>query len=103
MSHFDFPFSFVAGGAVSKVNPNSAGLNPAWRKAIGQVSASINWNEGTSTADINSLRKIAALNLELLDSISVDHAAYFNEVCHRCTCYRQFYATLTTNPIGIPI
>jgi hypothetical protein len=87
MSHFDVSFSFVAGGAVSKVNPDSAGLNPAWRKTIGQVSASINWNEGTSTAGINSLRKIAASNLELLDTISIDHAAYYNEVRRRWTFY----------------
>ena len=85
MSHFDLPFSFVAGGAVSKVPPHSAGLNPAWRKTIGQLVTGINWNDGASTADINSLRKIAASNLELLDTISVDHATYYNEVRRCCT------------------
>ncbi|KAM6495228.1 Glycosyl hydrolase family 61 domain containing protein [Amanita muscaria] len=28
---------FVAGGAVSKVDPDSSGLNPAWRKAVALV------------------------------------------------------------------
>lgn len=85
MSYFNVPFSFVAGGAVSKVNPDSAGLHPAWRKTIGELVTSISWNEGASTADINSLRKVAASNLELLDTLSVDHATYYNEVRHHCT------------------
>ena len=67
------------------MNPDSAGLHPAWRKTIGELVTSISWNEGASTADINSLRKVAASNLELLDTLSVDHATYYNEVRHHCT------------------
>ncbi|KAF8692566.1 hypothetical protein AX14_002469 [Amanita brunnescens Koide BX004] len=86
-------FNFVAGGAVSKVNPDSAGLNPAWRKTLGELVTSVDWNEGTSAAEIKSLRKIAASNLELLDTISVDHATYYNEVRRRCTFVRALRDT----------
>jgi len=70
----------VAGGAVAKVDPDSAGLNPEWRKSIGELVASISWQEGASTADINALREVAASDLALLDTISPGSATYFNEV-----------------------
>jgi len=44
-------YGHVAGGAVSKVNPDSTGVNPAWRNAL-----SIGWNEGTSASEINQMR-----------------------------------------------
>ena len=80
------------------MNPNSAGLNPAWRKTIGELVTGINWNEGASTAEINSLRKTAALNLELLDTVSVDHAAYYNEVRRRFTCIHTMLRDTDNKP-----
>lgn len=70
----------MAGGAVSKVNPDSAGLNPEWRKSLGELVTSITWQEGATTADINVLRETAASDLALLDTISPGSATYFNEV-----------------------
>ncbi|KIL58058.1 hypothetical protein M378DRAFT_87000 [Amanita muscaria Koide BX008] len=71
--------NFVAGGAVSKVNPDSAGLNPAWRESIGLLMSGISWDEGTTTAAINRLRQGAASDLEALDTVSADSGTYFNE------------------------
>ncbi|KAF8340248.1 hypothetical protein F5887DRAFT_1062652 [Amanita rubescens] len=37
-----------------QINPDSAGLNPEWRKSIGEFVTGISWQEGASTADINA-------------------------------------------------
>lgn len=71
--------SFVAGGAVSKVDPDSSGLNPAWREAVALVITGISWEEGTTSSQINRLRQGAAANLDVLDRVSVDSGTYFNE------------------------
>ncbi|KAK2462839.1 hypothetical protein APHAL10511_005151 [Amanita phalloides] len=49
--------NFVAGGTVSRHDPHSAGLNPAWRESLGEAAAS----------------------LDLLDTITPDSGTYFNE------------------------
>lgn len=54
----------MTGSAFSKVNPDSAGLDPSWRKATGHLVTGISWNEDTSTVDLNSLKKTAASNFE---------------------------------------
>ncbi|KAM6494750.1 hypothetical protein JOM56_009373 [Amanita muscaria] len=72
-------FIFVGGGAVSRVNPDSAGLNPAWREALGLLVSDVTWNEGAQTAEIDRLRKQAASDLEVLDTVSPNSGTYFNE------------------------
>jgi hypothetical protein len=62
------------------VNPNSTGLNPAWRETIGQLVTGISWPEGTPTSEIDELRKGAAAELASLDTVSADSGAYLNEV-----------------------
>ncbi|KIL60350.1 hypothetical protein M378DRAFT_168232 [Amanita muscaria Koide BX008] len=69
----------VAGGAVSKVDPDSAGVTPAWRQAIAIIESSIIWPEGTPTAQINQLRQGAAAELAALDPLSPNHGTYLNE------------------------
>lgn len=69
----------VGGGAVSQVNPETAGLHPSWREAFGVIESTIAWEEGTPAAEINRLRQIAAVDLEALDTISPDSGTYLNE------------------------
>ncbi|KAF8814778.1 FAD-binding domain-containing protein [Phlegmacium glaucopus] len=69
----------VAGGAVSRVDPESTGLNPSWRKAISEVYVSATWPEG-STADfifqkINHLKQSTLI----LDQLTTDSGSYLNE------------------------
>ncbi|KIL65234.1 hypothetical protein M378DRAFT_77085 [Amanita muscaria Koide BX008] len=71
--------NFVAGGAVSKVDPDAAGLNPAWRESLGLLISGISWDEGTTTTVINRLRQGAASDLEALDTVSANSGTYFNE------------------------
>ena len=72
--------SSVAGGAVSRVDPDSTGLNPSWRKAISEVVIGVSWDEG-STADFIS-QQIDQLKemILILDELTTDSGSYFNEV-----------------------
>jgi hypothetical protein len=62
------------------VDPDSAGVNPAWRESIGLLMSGISWDEGTTTAVINRLRQGATSDLEALDTVSADSGTYLNEV-----------------------
>ena len=75
--------SFVAGGAVSKVDPDSTGLNPAWRTSLGIVEFGVSWPEGSSASQIFAARKTVVKNIEVIDKVAgTASATYFNEVCH---------------------
>ncbi|KAM6493981.1 FAD-binding domain containing protein [Amanita muscaria] len=69
----------AGGGTVSQIDPDSVGLTPAWRQAVGVLVFAISWPEGTSTAEINRMRSTAAADLESLDTISPNSGAYLNE------------------------
>ena len=72
--------SSVAGGAVSRVDPDSMGLNPSWRKAISEVFFSVFWREGSTTDLI--FQKIDQLKQStlVLDQLTTDSGSYLNEV-----------------------
>ena len=73
-------FSSIAGGAVSRVDPDSTGLNPSWRRAISEVVIGMSWDEG-STADFIS-QQIDQLKqmIIILDKLTTDSGSYLNEV-----------------------
>ena len=72
--------SSVAGGAVSRVDPDSTGLNPSWRKALSEVTIVVDWPEG-STADF-IFQKIDGFKKStlVLDQLTTDSGSYLNEV-----------------------
>ncbi|KIK61289.1 hypothetical protein GYMLUDRAFT_166464, partial [Collybiopsis luxurians FD-317 M1] len=73
-------YHLVAGGAVSKVDPDPTGLNPAWRKAAAHVALGVSWPEGTSVSDIRLLEDIAKGYVGVLEGlVGPDGGAYFNE------------------------
>ena len=77
---FFYALSSIAGGAVSRVDPDSTGLNPSWRRAISEVVIGVSWDEG-STADfisqqIDQLRQM----ILILDELTTDSGSYLNEV-----------------------
>lgn len=73
-------YRLVAGGAVSRVDPNSTGLNPAWRKALAHVIFGTGWAEGTTPTMINQLRNQLAGRLKSISELTPGSGAYFNEV-----------------------
>jgi hypothetical protein len=72
-------WNFVAGGAVSKVDPDSTGLNPSWRKALLEFTLGIGWVEGTPFSEIKKLRAEQALVVKKLSALMPDAGSYFNE------------------------
>jgi hypothetical protein len=70
--------SMIAGGAVSRVHPDDAGLHPGWRTAVLEVVAGISWPEGTPAAQIERLRTYLKGQTALLAKLS--SFTYFNEV-----------------------
>ncbi|RDB23754.1 hypothetical protein Hypma_009405 [Hypsizygus marmoreus] len=71
--------NFVAGGAVAKVDPDSTGLNPAWRKALAHVLFTEEWAEGQPASYIREVRKRLQGRLKILDRVTPESGAYFNE------------------------
>ena len=84
----------MAGGAVAKADPDSTGLNPAWRKTLGEVYVTVGWPAGSPNSVVNLAVESLKNNTEIIDRLSVDSASYLNEV----RFLRYFFAQkLNTN------
>jgi len=71
--------NFVAGGAVSRADAESTGLNPNWRKSVAHIYFGQVWDEGTAASVIQALRQKTRQGLDILDGLSVGSVTYFNE------------------------
>ncbi|KAK7470125.1 hypothetical protein VKT23_001566 [Stygiomarasmius scandens] len=69
----------VAGGKVSEFDPDSAGLNPAWRKAILHVTVSGGWSDGATVDEIRVVQEQLKEELAVLENLAPGGGAYFNE------------------------
>ncbi|KDR72544.1 hypothetical protein GALMADRAFT_213094 [Galerina marginata CBS 339.88] len=69
----------VAGGAVSRVDPSSTGLNPSWRNAIAQVYVTAFWPEGSSATTIQAAIDRLKKNTDVIDKLTTDSGSYLNE------------------------
>lgn len=87
--------SYVAGGAVSKVAPDSTGLNPAWRGCLWEATFGTAWDEGAPFSEIKRLRAELATTLKKVSDIMPGAGSYLNEVC----TYIQYRDALTNNPV----
>ncbi|EIW57346.1 FAD-binding domain-containing protein [Trametes versicolor FP-101664 SS1] len=72
-------YYLVAGGAASRVDPDAAGINPAWRKAAVHVVGGATWADGTTSHEINALRAALSDRNAQLRSLAPESGAYFNE------------------------
>ncbi|KAH7921690.1 FAD-binding domain-containing protein [Leucogyrophana mollusca] len=72
-------WNFVAGGEVSKIDPNSVGVNPAWRKAIIHVIFGFNWPFGATSEEIDGLVEVLKAEEKALHDLTPESGAYFNE------------------------
>ena len=70
----------VGGGAVSDVDPDAMGLNPAWRSALLHTIFSTGWAEGTPMDVIDSIMGEVSKNMTALRALAPHSGAYFNEV-----------------------
>jgi len=71
----------VAGGAVSRPHPDSAGLNPAWRKAISEIVIAAATSDSSAT-DFSLKIDYMKQSTLILDQLTTDSASYLNE-CSR--------------------
>jgi len=76
----NFPRSLVAGGQVSRVDPESTGLNPAWRKSLALASIGTTWQEGANLTEIQAARRLLIQDMKILEGLAPESGAYLNEV-----------------------
>ncbi|KAF5371346.1 hypothetical protein D9758_004187 [Tetrapyrgos nigripes] len=69
----------VGGGKVSEIDPDSAGLNPAWRKAIVHMVVGSGWLSGSTVDQIRAVQQQLKDDLAILESLAPGGGAYFNE------------------------
>ncbi|KAF5349314.1 hypothetical protein D9758_011762 [Tetrapyrgos nigripes] len=69
----------VAGAAVSKVDPDAMGLNPAWRSAMIHMVARANWADGLTADEIHSIEDRLRDELAVMEGLNPGGGAYLNE------------------------
>ncbi|KAH7909424.1 hypothetical protein BJ138DRAFT_1155354 [Hygrophoropsis aurantiaca] len=69
----------VAGGQVSKIDPDSVGVNPAWRKAVLHITFGVGWDFGATAQAINAQIEILKAEEKKLHDLTPKSGAYFNE------------------------
>jgi hypothetical protein len=62
------------------VDPESTGLNPAWRKSLVYTTLGTFWKDGANVAEIDAARQLLIQDMKILEGIAPDSGAYLNEV-----------------------
>ena len=75
-----FGFFLVTGGQVSRVAPESTGLNPAWRKSLVYTTLGTSWQDGANSTEIAAARQLLVQDMKILEGIAPESGAYLNEV-----------------------
>ncbi|KIJ13652.1 hypothetical protein PAXINDRAFT_170343 [Paxillus involutus ATCC 200175] len=69
----------VAGGKVNQIDPDSAGLNPAWRNAVVETICGVSWQDGASSTEIEGVIDQLKGWVKALYDLAPHGGAYFNE------------------------
>jgi len=75
----DVSWNSVAGGKVAEADPDSVGLNPAWRKALVSINWGATWDDGTDAQEITSLLNTVKEQEASIRALMPDSGCYFNE------------------------
>lgn len=65
---------------MSRVDPDSTGLNPSWRNALSEVFITALWPEGSTTEFIFQRIDQLKRSTLILDQLTTDSGSYLNEV-----------------------
>ncbi|KAI0749530.1 FAD-binding domain-containing protein [Daedaleopsis nitida] len=84
-------YYLVCGGETTKIDPDSAAVNPAWRKAVVHVVGATVWAEGATAGTINQLREGLKTQTAKLRALAPDSGAYFNEASLYEPDFRQSF------------
>ncbi|KAL4066264.1 hypothetical protein V8B97DRAFT_1981587 [Scleroderma yunnanense] len=76
-------FNMIAGGKVSQIDPESAGVNPVWRNAVVEVLCGVSWDDGASSKEIQGLISQLQTWISAFHDVAPNDGAYFNEVGSR--------------------
>jgi len=74
-----FSCSFVTGGQVSRVDPESTGINPAWRKSLAFTTITMRWQDGANSTEIEAARQLFIQDMKIMEGMAPDSGAYLNE------------------------
>ncbi|KAJ8082047.1 hypothetical protein PM082_007893 [Marasmius tenuissimus] len=69
----------VAGGAVSQIDPESVGLNPAWRDTLGLVFIGVEWEDGASAEEIRAQQEVLKQAVGAMEELEPGRGSYVNE------------------------
>jgi len=72
-------YILVTGGQVSRVDPESTGLNPAWRNSLVYTILTISWQDGATLAEIQAARQTLIQDMKILEGIAPESGTYVNE------------------------
>ncbi|KAI3596663.1 fad binding domain-containing protein [Moniliophthora roreri] len=75
----DVSLGHLAGGAVSRVDPDSVGVNPAWRDGVAHVFATVIWQDGASATELQGFKQELKGCIDVLEALEPGAGAYFNE------------------------
>jgi hypothetical protein len=84
---------------VARVDPESTGLNPAWRKSLVYSTLGTFWKDGANITEIDAARQLLIQDMKILEGIAPDSGAYLNEV--RIPNVFLFFQTLTGPARGV--
>ncbi|KAF8838540.1 FAD-binding domain-containing protein [Paxillus ammoniavirescens] len=69
----------VAGGKVNQIDPDSAGLNPAWRNAVVETMCGVYWQDGASSTEIEGMIDKLKGWIKTMHDLAPNDGVYFNE------------------------
>ena len=70
----------MTGGQVSRVDPESTGLNPVWRDSLVFTALGTGWKDGANSTEIEAVRQVLIRDMKILEGIAPESGAYLNEV-----------------------
>ena len=62
------------------MDPESTGLNPAWRKSLVYATLGTSWQDGANSTQIDTARQLLIQDKKILEGIAPESGAYLNEV-----------------------
>ena len=65
---------------MARVDPESTGLNPAWRKSLVYSTLGTGWQDGANSTQIEAARQLLIQDMKILEGIAPESGAYLNEV-----------------------
>ena len=62
------------------MDPESTGLNPAWRNSLAYTTLGTSWEDGANSSQIEAARQLLIQDMKILEGIAPESGAYLNEV-----------------------